>query len=170
VQNIALTTVRYLVNIPEPVQYKIYALALPYDLRCESGAYNSYNMATKDMTEKYAHYSSGTVCPWELCRYSVISLITVLSYSTVVIYIRIKKVWDFSPKITSTNLPNIYFLTAWQNWIGIAKPKNAFKSTLTPCNILLWNSKNFLLNRFFCWLTDYLTIWLTDAFRQDVTW
>jgi len=27
----------YLVNIPEPVQYKIYALALPFDLRCESG-------------------------------------------------------------------------------------------------------------------------------------
>ena len=32
--DIALTTV---VNIPEPVQYKIYALALPFDLRCESG-------------------------------------------------------------------------------------------------------------------------------------
>ena len=27
----------YLVNIPEPVQYKIYALALSFDLRCESG-------------------------------------------------------------------------------------------------------------------------------------
>jgi len=27
----------YFVNIPEPVQYKIYALALPFDLRCESG-------------------------------------------------------------------------------------------------------------------------------------
>ena len=27
----------YLVNIPEPVQYEIYALALPIDLRCESG-------------------------------------------------------------------------------------------------------------------------------------
>jgi len=31
--------VTYLVNIPEPVQYKIYALALPFDLRCESGTY-----------------------------------------------------------------------------------------------------------------------------------
>ena len=29
----------YLVTIPEPVQYKIYALALPFDLRCESGTY-----------------------------------------------------------------------------------------------------------------------------------
>ena len=27
----------YLFNIAEPVQYKIYALALPFDLRCESG-------------------------------------------------------------------------------------------------------------------------------------
>ena len=30
----------YLVNIPEPVQYKIYAPALPFDLRCESGIYS----------------------------------------------------------------------------------------------------------------------------------
>ena len=30
---------QYNVNIPEPVQYKIYALALPFDLRCESGTY-----------------------------------------------------------------------------------------------------------------------------------
>ena len=29
----------YLVNIPEPVQYVIYALAEPFDLRCESGTY-----------------------------------------------------------------------------------------------------------------------------------
>ena len=27
----------YLVNIPEPVQYMIYVLAVPFDLRCESG-------------------------------------------------------------------------------------------------------------------------------------
>jgi len=26
-------------NIPEPVQYVIYTLALPFDLRCESGTY-----------------------------------------------------------------------------------------------------------------------------------
>ena len=26
----------YLVNIPEPVQYHIYAMAFPFDLRCES--------------------------------------------------------------------------------------------------------------------------------------
>jgi len=28
-----------LVNIPEPVQYVIYALTVPFDLRCESGTY-----------------------------------------------------------------------------------------------------------------------------------
>ena len=27
----------YLINIPEPVQYVMYALAVPFDLRCESG-------------------------------------------------------------------------------------------------------------------------------------
>ena len=35
--SVSLDYVTYLVNIPEPVQYKIYALALPFDLRCESG-------------------------------------------------------------------------------------------------------------------------------------
>ena len=29
----------YLVNIPEPVQYHIYAIAFPFDLRCESVTY-----------------------------------------------------------------------------------------------------------------------------------
>ena len=29
----------YLVNIPEPVQYQIYALEFPFDLRCESATY-----------------------------------------------------------------------------------------------------------------------------------
>ena len=29
----------HLVNIPEPVQYDIYILAFPFDLRCESGNY-----------------------------------------------------------------------------------------------------------------------------------
>ena len=32
----------YLVNIPEPVQYDIYTLAFPFDLRCESVIYNYY--------------------------------------------------------------------------------------------------------------------------------
>ena len=32
-------SVQYLVNIPEPVQYDIYTLAFPFDLRCESVTY-----------------------------------------------------------------------------------------------------------------------------------
>ena len=30
----------YLVNIPEPVQYHIYAMAFPFDLRCQSVTFN----------------------------------------------------------------------------------------------------------------------------------
>ena len=26
--------------------------------------------------------------------------------------------------------PNINFVTAWQHWVGITKPKNVFRSTL----------------------------------------
>jgi len=43
----------YLVNIPAPVQYKIYALALPFDLRCESDTCNSYTMAARDLPDIY---------------------------------------------------------------------------------------------------------------------
>ena len=32
----ALIQCIYLVNIPEPVQHHIYAMAFPFDLRCES--------------------------------------------------------------------------------------------------------------------------------------
>jgi len=68
----------------------------------------------------------------------------------------------FCPKIPPTNPPNIYFLTAWQHWLGIVKSKSVFRSTLNLCINLLWNFKNFSFNRFFYWLTiwllDYLTI------------
>ena len=34
---ISLTDIiAYIINIPEPVQYHIYAMAFPFDLRCES--------------------------------------------------------------------------------------------------------------------------------------
>ena len=35
----------YLVNIPEPVQYQIYAMAFLFDLRCESVTYVDATMA-----------------------------------------------------------------------------------------------------------------------------
>jgi len=44
----------YLVNIPEPVQYKIYVLALPFDLRCESGTCYTYITGTRALPDIYA--------------------------------------------------------------------------------------------------------------------
>ena len=78
--------------------------------------------------------------------------IVILSYSTVVLYIGFGV---FCPKIPPRNLPNIYFLTAWQHWLGIAEPKNVFRWTLNLCIKLLWNFWNFFI-WFFYWLTGYL--------------
>ena len=61
----------------------------------------------------------------------------------VVLYIGIKKVWGFLPKNLTEKSAKYYFPTAWQHWLGIAKPKNV---TLNLCVKLL---KNFLFNRFF---------------------
>ena len=74
----------------------------------------------------------------------------------VVLYIGIMKVWRFCPKLSPQNQLDICFLTVWEYWLGLAKPKNVFRSTLSHCIKLLWNFKNFLFNRFFCWLTDWL--------------
>jgi len=49
---IALLTERIIVNIPEPVQYVIYTLAVPCDLRCESGTlFNGWD----NWTDKYIY-------------------------------------------------------------------------------------------------------------------
>jgi len=48
----------------------------------------------------------------------------------IVLYIGIIKVWGFLPKNPPTNQPNIYFVKIWQYWLGIAKSKNVFRSTL----------------------------------------
>ena len=63
---------------------------------------------------------------------------------------------DFGPKLSLQNQLDICFLTVWEHWLGIAKPKNVFRSTVNHYIKLLWNFKNFLFNRFFCWLTDWL--------------
>ena len=88
---------------------------------------------------------------------------TIWSCGMIVLHIRIMKVWDFYPKVLPTNEPNIYFMTAWQHWLGMAKPKNAFGSTLNLCIKVLWNFKNFLFNRFFYWMTDYPTDWFLQT-------
>ena len=79
-----------------------------------------------------------------------------ISICTVVLYMGSWRLGDFGPKLSSQNQLDICFLTAWEHWLGIAKPKNVFTSTLNHCIKLLWNFKNFLFNRFFYWLTDWL--------------
>jgi len=77
-----------------------------------------------------------------------------LSYSTVVLYIGIMKVWDLiSPK----NQVKIYFVTSKQDWLGIAKPQNVFRWFINPSMKLIWNFKNSLLAEFSTnWLADWL--------------
>ena len=55
-----------------------------------------------------------------------------LSYSMVVLYIGIIKVWGFWPKIIPPKQLDIYFLTLWEHWLDVGKPKNVFRSILNP--------------------------------------
>jgi len=73
-----------------------------------------------------------------------------LSHSMIVhvIYIGIIKVGVSCPKIPPTNQPNINFVTAWQHWLDIAKPKNVFR--LTSCYEIS------CLTGLTTWLSDYL--------------
>ena len=43
----------YLINIPEPVQYHIYAMAFPFGMRCDSVTCNSYGMGMRDVPDIY---------------------------------------------------------------------------------------------------------------------
>ena len=55
----------------------------------------------------------------------------------------------------------------WQHWLGLAKSKNVFRSTLDPSNKLLWNFKISYLTKFSTnWLTNYVTDQLTNWFLQ----
>jgi len=76
------------------------------------------------------------------------------------IAIGIIKVRGFLQKVPPTNPPNIYFLTAWKHWLGIAKPKNVFRSTLILCIKLPWNFKN-------SYLTDFSTDWLMPSDNRN---
>ena len=72
------------------------------------------------------------------------------------LYIGIMKVWGFWSKLSLQNQLDIYFLTLWEHWLGIAKPKNVFRSTtINLCIIFLWNFK-------ISYLTDFSTDWLSD--------
>ena len=59
--------------------------------------------------------------------YGALEVHVYVSYIMVVLYIGIIKVWDCLPEIPPTNQRNINFVTAWQHWLGIAKPKNLFR-------------------------------------------
>ena len=69
----------YLINIPEPVQYDIYALAFPFDLRCESVTYPGYTPSSQQnwlviqpLAKKYIGYI--TVRPFDLrCQSDIYS-------------------------------------------------------------------------------------------------
>ena len=45
------------------------------------------------------------------------------------LYIGIMK--DFGLKLSPKNQLDIYFLTLWEYWLGLAKPKNVFRSILS---------------------------------------
>ena len=54
-------------------------------------------------------------------------------YSTVVLYVYMDhRDLGFLAKYHPQNQLNIYFVTSMQDWLGIAKPKNVFRSTINP--------------------------------------
>jgi len=76
------------------------------------------------------------------------------SYSTAVLYIGLIQVWDFLP----TPKPAWYILCDTQALLVM----HSLRSTLHSTTKLIWNFKNFLFNRIFCWLIDWPTNRLTD--------
>ena len=48
-----------------------------------------------------------------------------------------KRFRDFGQKLSPQNQLDIYFLTLWEHWLGLAKPKNVFRSILHPSIIQL---------------------------------
>jgi len=67
-------------------------------------------------------------------------ILQIVSYSMVVLYIEVIKVWG-SLYENPTSKPAKYLLSdsmeALVNWLGIAKPKNVFRSTLNLSTKLL---------------------------------
>jgi len=60
-------------------------------------------------------------------------------------------------------------MTVEQYWLGITKPKKAFRSTQNAFNVLLQNFKKKLLNGIFYWLTDKLTACLMASYQRNLT-
>ena len=95
---------------------------------------------------------NGSLC--NRISYSI-STLHIYHYSSVLQCIGIIKVWDFLPENPTYNQLNINFVTAWQHWLGIVKPKNVLRSTLNHYIKLLWILK-------ISYFTDFSADWLTD--------
>ena len=72
--------------------------------------------------------------------------------------------WSLGFLVPKHYLKAIYFVTSRQYWLLAQKCLQ--RSTINPSTKLIWNFKNFLLNRIFYWLPDLLAS-LTNAFRLD---
>ena len=67
-----------------------------------------------------------------------VSLLTDGYAQTLLHILGIMKVWDFLPQnITPKHQLSIYFVTSRQNWLGIAKLKNVFRSIIDPSTNLI---------------------------------
>ena len=76
------------------------------------------------------------------------------SYTTVVLYIGIKKVWDFLPKSSIYKTAKCLLSDTMAVLVNL-------------CINLQWNFKNFLLNRFFYWLTILLSDYLMPSDKHN---
>jgi len=89
-------------------------------------------MLPKDFTSE-GPLKETTLIPLLLdVQHPAVGIIIKLSYSTVVLYIGIMKVWGFWFELSPQNQLDICFLALWEYWLGLPKPKNVFRSTLDP--------------------------------------
>ena len=92
-------------------------------------------------SEYYTHWLSNMPLIWNVVtcylrsgmqHLNVLNLKHTIQHSSNCL-LGIMKAWGFQ------NQPHVSFSAIWQHWLGIAKPKNVFRSTLNPSNKLLWN-------------------------------
>jgi len=55
----------------------------------------------------------------------------------------------FPAQNITQNQPQSSFKTAWEYWLDLAKPKNAFRVTLNPSEKFLWSFKIFYATEFY---------------------
>ena len=79
-----------------------------------------------------------------ICKKINISATLIIQYgSNCVLWIM--EVWGFQPINITQNLPQISFLTVWQYWLGIAKPKKCLQINPKPFQQVVINFlKNYI--------------------------